>query len=126
MKCTPDNITELGPNEVFTFGSNTAGIHGAGAARRAHLVFGAVYGLGEGLMGKSYALPTLDDSLQRRTQDELTGSIHKFYDCCDHNLHLTFLLTKVGCGLAGYDEPYIISLFHGQVRPPNIIWPKRW
>src|SRR3990167_3435276 len=100
-------ITELKPNEIFVFGSNTAGRHGAGAALCARLDFGARYGIGEGLTGQCYALPTLGDHFRQRTEVELIESIRLFYQCCADNPDKVFLLTKVGCGLAGYTEEYM-------------------
>ena len=132
-KYTPDNITKLGPNEIFTFGSNTAGRHGKGAARQAYHNFGAVYGVGEGLMGQSYAFPTLDGNFSQRTEVELVESIRALYQCCVDNPGLTFFLTRVGCGLAGLSDTYMKELFHAPVLflgaqgpPKNIVWPEGW
>lgn len=137
MRHTPDNITELAPNGIFVFGSNTKGVHGSGAAKKAARHFGAQRGIGEGLTGQCYALPTLNaDSrggfhLEKRTDYELLGSIFEFYCCVADNPRYTSLLTKVGCGLAGYDEAHIIDLFHKvSVRfngsLANIVWPEGW
>lgn len=132
-------ITELKPNEIFVFGSNTAGIHGRGAAKQAVEHFGAQRRIGEGLTGQCYALPTLDAHsgeerfLTQRTEVELIESIRLFYQCCADNPEKTFLLTKVGCGLAGYTEEYMKYLFSAPVLflcapgpPSNIVWPEGW
>ncbi len=127
MRTTPDNITELATGEVFVFGANTAGHHGAGAALIAKLHFGAKQLYGEGLYGNSYALPTLDwngGQLTKRSHGELMRSITKFYRCALMYPKLTFLLTKVGCGLAGYDESYMKQFFRDT--PPNVIKPEGW
>lgn len=124
MRYTPDNITELAENEVFCFGSNLSGKHGKGAALQAYRHFGAEYGVGEGLTGRCYAFPTLDYNLNQRTDAELTESIVKLIDTANANPELVFLLTKVGCGLAGYPEQYMHSLFYEM--PLNIVKPEGW
>ena len=129
-RTTPANITQLRPNEVFVFGSNTKGIHGSGAARTAQVRFGAKRGLGEGFSGQSYAFPTLSaDSrrgfhLEKRTDDELIESANKFLDFAEAHPEMTFLLTKVGCGLAGYPEEDMKALFDNT--PPNVVKPEGW
>jgi hypothetical protein len=117
-------IIGLDPTEVFVFGSNTAGRHGAGAALQARMQWGAELGVGEGLTGQCYAFPTLDHDLNQRSLDEITESVNKLYTVCEHNPDLTFLLTKVGCGLAGYPESVMQSLF--QNHPNNLILPLDW
>ena len=126
-------ITTLKPDEIFVFGSNTSGRHGRGAARQAYYDFGAEYGTGEGLTGQCYALPTLNGIYAQRTEIELIESIRAFYRCAADNPKLTFLLTKVGTGLAGFDEQTMMRLFHAPVLflcaavpPPNIVWPEGW
>ena len=135
-KSTPEHIARLESNEIFTFGSNTAGRHGRGAARQAYYDFGAEYGVGEGLTGQSYALPTLDDFYLKRTDEELLASLRKFFVCAADTTHLTFLVTKIGCGLAGYTEDHMKSLVFtasceyeldtGNTVPLNIVWPEGW
>lgn len=119
-----DLITRLEPNEVFVFGSNTSGQHGGGAARQAHLHFGARMGCGEGLTGQCYAFPTLNASLQqlpRRRLEEARD--HLYWNCAQHP-EKRFLLTKVGCGIAGYAEDRMRALF---AEPPaNLILPEDW
>ena len=117
-------ITELKPNEIFVFGSNLAGRHGAGAARQAREQFGAPMGVGEGLTGRSYAFPTLDENLNRRSMKDLRESRARLYFTCEENPELTFLLTKVGCGLAGYPEADMRALFVNA--PANLILPEDW
>ncbi len=117
-------ITKLAPNEIFVFGSNLAGRHGKGAALQALQNFGAVYGVGEGLMGRSYAFPTLDYTLKRRSMDELVLSRGALYRCCLKHSDWCFLLTKVGCGLAGYPEELMRLLFENH--PANLVLPEGW
>lgn len=125
FKNTPDNIAKLEKNEIFVFGSNLAGRHGAGAAKLAYEKFGAIYGVGEGLQGQSYAFPTLTAGFQPRTDEALDISIGKLYQTCEQNPDKIFYLTKVGCGLAGFTEKYMKFLFRGK-RPQNLIVPEGW
>lgn len=100
---TPECIDTLADNEVFVFGSNRNGNHYGGAARTAYERFGAEWGVGEGHTGQSYALPTLDENMEKVTEDELIDSFAKMIGYADDNRQLTFLVTKVGCGIAGWD-----------------------
>ena len=131
---TPDHIIidMMGPNDIFVFGSNTLGIHGKGAAKTAKRWFGARHGVGEGLIGNSYALPTLYAEqvgqliLTKRTDDDLYESMCIFYNCADDHPGLLFWLTRVGCGLASYEEAYMIELFSSIPTPTNILKPEGW
>lgn len=122
MKYTPQNITELAPNEIFVFGSNTEGRHGKGAARLALHKFGASWGVGEGLMGDSYALPTVGDRLSKMPVKLIKEYADRFIECADLRPDLTFYLTEVGCGLAGHKVEDIAPLFKNC--PPNVIKPE--
>jgi hypothetical protein len=117
-------ITRLQPGEIFVFGSNLAGRHGAGAALQAHLLFGAEYGIGEGLTGRCYAFPTLDRWLRTRSYRSLRESRDRLYATARALPDKTFLLTKVGCGLAGYPEETMKALFARC--PANIVKPEGW
>lgn len=120
-------ITALASNERFVFGSNLAGRHGAGAARQAMDDFGAEYGVGEGLTGSAYAFPTLDEHFQKVPLRSLVASRDRLYATAAQHPELTFLLTKVGCGLAGFEESTMRALFCAPVaRPANIILPEDW
>ena len=128
-KYTPENITELEENEIFVFGSNLAGRHGAGAAKLALDKFGAIYGKGEGLQGQSYAFPTLDHRLKKfpKPKISLNLSIGALYVTCFKYPNLIFLLTKVGTELAGYSEEYMKKLFKEIGYPPdNLVFPEGW
>ena len=98
-------ITDLKPNQIFVFGSNLAGHHLGGAARQAFENFGAAWGIGEGLTGNCYAFPTLDKDFRRRTINNLWDSVRKLYKCCRENPGKDFMLTRVGCGIAGAPYP---------------------
>ena len=117
-------IHNLEYNQIFVFGSNLAGRHGRGAALQAMKQFGAEYGVGEGMTGQCYALPTLDGMLMKRQHADLLESVTRFLLYADAHREYTFLLTKVGCGLAGYDEDYMRSFF--VMIPTNVIPPEDW
>lgn len=119
-------INELKPNDVFIFGSNLNGHHAGGAAYQACNQFGAEWGIGEGLTGQCYAFPTLDNNMQQMSKDELLAARHKLYATCRALPEKTFLLTKVGCGIAGYDEQFMKEIFISQVTPNNLIKPGGW
>ncbi len=121
---TPENITKLEPDEVFVFGSNLAGIHGAGAAKTALLYFGARYGVGEGFTGQCYAIPTKDRNIETLSIEAIAKHVHKFLRVAALLPDKTFLVTKIGCGLAGYTPADIGPLFKGA--PPNVILPKEF
>lgn len=126
-RITPHFINKLKPNEVFVFGSNIMGRHGKGAAKDA-MKFGAKYGKGEGLHGQTYALPTKGEDLRKSLSlEEIEKSIDKFKECVEKNKGKKFLVTPVGCGLAGYDEKDIAPLFkcfinNNEVFLPNGFW----
>lgn len=124
MRHTPENIAALEPHQIFVFGSNLGGRHAGGAARQAAYKFGAQEGVGEGLTGQCYAFPTLGRNLERRSDEQLTMSVRKLWRCAREHSDKVFLLTRVGCGIAGYDEEYMSLLFRGC--PANIIKPKDW
>lgn len=118
MKYTPDFITHLKPNEVFVFGSNLAGHHGGGAARLAYERFGAVYGQGVGLQGQSYAIPTMQGGVN--TIQPYVDEFLRFADC---HPEMTFLVTRIGCGIAGFSPAEIAPLFAAATSLPNIHLP---
>lgn len=118
-----DIITRLRADEVFIFGSNKAGRHGKGAALQA-LKFGALRGIGEGMQGQSYAFPTLSSKFRRLSDDELERSRDNLYATCRSHRCKRFLLTKVGCGLAGFPEGKMRALFADH--PVNLVLPGDW
>jgi hypothetical protein len=124
---TPEFITSLPPNYIFTFGSNKSGIHGAGAARFAHKNFGAVYGEGKGITGRCYAFPTKDYNIISMSLEEIEREVVDYYNLAASPAYSdkTFLTTKVGCGLAGFNPKQIGDLFrkHVDIRPKNVILP---
>ena len=116
-------INELKENQIFVFGSNLAGIHGGGAAFDALSKFGAIYGQGIGLQGNSYAIPTKDDNIETLPLGIIEKHIVDFIDFAKTNPELEFLVTQVGCGLAGYSIDEISSLFKKYDLSKNIILP---
>lgn len=112
---TPDRVVELGENEIFVFGSNGAGQHGGGAAHAA-LAFGAEWGEGHGLHGRTYAIDTMSG------WEVLAGESAEFVTFAADHPELTFLLTPVGCGIAGYSADAVAPLFRSA--PPNVILPE--
>lgn len=99
--------------ELFVFGSNLAGRHGKGAAKDALRLYGAVYGQGIGLQGRSYAIPTKDHHLGVLPLMDIRRRIKVFVDFTRNNPQLSFYITRVGCGLAGYKDEEVAPLFKG-------------
>ncbi len=109
---------------IFVFGSNLAGRHGKGAALYAKQNHGAVYGVGEGITGSSYAIPTKDENLKIRSLDDIQYSVYKFIEYACNSPDLEFEVTKIGCGLAGYSEHVIRPFFKDA--PENCHLPDGW
>lgn len=109
---------------IFVFGSNLAGRHGAGAAKDAVKYYGARYGKGEGHHGCSYAIPTKDKNLNPLPLDEIRRYVRRFLGYAALYSHLTFRVTRVGCGLAGYKDEQIAPMFSKATN--NCILPKEW
>lgn len=120
---TPENITELEPNQIFVFGSNPMGFHGAGAAKLAHDKFGAIYRQGYGPQGQSYAIATTN-LVTKIPLYNIEDQVRIFFVYARNHTHLEFLVTKIGCGLAGYTEDDVAPLFKGA--PDNVILPEGW
>lgn len=99
------------PNACFVFGSNTAGRHGAGAARHAMEHHGAIYGRGIGFQGDSYAIPTKDDRIQTLPLEDVRMWVQKFLNSARTLPETTFHVTQIGCGLAGFTPEQIAPLF---------------
>jgi hypothetical protein len=121
---SPENIIDLNPNEIFVFGSNLSGIHGAGAAKLAHDKFGAVWLHGEGHEGKSYAIPTKDYGIKTLPIDKIEKYVNDFLQYAKRNPDFNFLVTEIGCGLAGYHPEEIAPLFKNA--PNNVFLPKKF
>ena len=116
---TPDCITRLQPDEVFVFGSNLAGMHAGGAARIALEVFGAVWGQGVGLQGQSYAIPTMQGGVET-----IKPYVDDFIAFTRQHPELFFYVTRIGCGIAGFQDREIAPLFAEAKDIQNICLPK--
>lgn len=123
---TPENIDSLTPNQIFVFGSNLGGFHGGGAARKAYDDFGAIWGQGEGLQGDSYALPTKDEKIQTLPLYKIKKHVDTLFKVCCMNSDKQFLITKVGCGLAGLSVENIGPMFKNFILLPNVVLPKEF
>lgn len=106
------------------FGSNLSGIHGAGAARVAHKQHGAKLGVGEGITGNSYALPTKGYNISYMPLDQVHIHVQKFIDFAAQNIDTEFQVTCVGCGLAGFKNKEIAPLF--SLAPGNCLFDTKW
>ena len=124
MKHTPENITNLADNQIFVFGSNLAGKHNGGGAKIALEKFGAIYGEGVGFQGQSYAIPTLDANFQKIDLTEIRFYIDLFFQFAYNHPQYEFLVTKIGCGIAGYEVSEIAPLLLNPFK--NIILPKEF
>lgn len=118
-RVTPEWIDDLQENQVFVFGSNLAGMHGGGAARVARLRFGAVMGKGVGMQGRSYAIPTMQGGTET-----IRPYLKDFIAYAKEHPELTFLVTPIGCGIAGFEPEDIAPLFEKASNVENIWLPK--
>lgn len=109
---------------IFVFGSNLSGIHGAGAAKTAHRLHGAVMGIGEGRMGNSYALPTKGLNISFMPLEEVRTHVELFKGYASLFDHDSFQVTCVGCGLAGFDHHQIAPMFEDA--PINCHFDIKW
>lgn len=116
---TPERIAELKANEVFVFGSNLAGAHAGGAARVALDKFGAVWGQGVGIQGQSYAIPTMQGGVET-----IKPYVDDFFSFAKSHTELVFLVTRIGCGIAGFKDEEIAPLFADALHMDNIILPE--
>lgn len=118
---TPDRISKLKENEIFVFGSNLEGSHDGGAAKLAYNRFGAVWGLGTGIQGRSYAIPTMQGGVET-----IRPFVAAFIQFAKQNTTLTFLVTRIGCGIAGFRDEEIAPLFEDALDLENVILPKEF
>jgi hypothetical protein len=121
QRVTPEGITHLEKNEIFVFGSNLEGAHGGGAALMAYRKFGAVWGQGVGLQGQSYGIPTMQGSVET-----IRPYVDEFIGFARQHPELTFLVTRVGCGIAGFLDEEIAPLFAEAHKVENIVLPLGW
>ena len=120
-RISPRWIDTLEENEIFVFGSNLQGMHGGGAARVAHEKFGAVWGEGIGLQGQSYAIPTMHGGV-----DAIAPYVSDFIAFAKEHPELKFLVTEIGCGIAGFRISEMAPLFKEALKMENIYLPERF
>ena len=118
-KIAADRIDILEEHEIFVFCSNLAGRHGGGAARAANMKFGAEWGVGVGLTGQSYAIPTMQGGVET-----IKPYVDEFIRFAQENPGLKFLVTRIGCGIAGFKDEEIAPLFDKAMQVPNIYLPE--
>lgn len=114
---TPSQVNVLADGEIFVFGSNFQGAHMGGAARVAKEKYGAVWGIGEGLQGKSYAIPTMEGL------ENLAPAVQRFTSFARQHKELKFFVTAIGCGIAGYQPEEIAPMFLDAAYLPNVYLP---
>ena len=117
-RLTPERISQLAPDQIFVFGSNLPGHHAGGAAALALSRFGAIWGQGIGLQGQSYAIPTMQGGV-----DTIKPYVDQFIEFAAQHPEMTFLVTRIGCGIAGFSPEEIAPLFAEAVAVPNIWLP---
>ena len=117
-RITPSQVNVLADDEIFVFGSNIHGAHMGGAAWWAMEKFGAVWGVGEGLQGRSYAIPTMEGI------HNIGPAVQRFTAFAREHPELKFLVTAIGCGIAGYKADEIAPMFLDSSRLPNVFLPQ--
>ena len=120
-RISPKWIKSLAANEIFVFGSNLDGMHGGGAARIAYQSFGAVWGQGIGLHGQTYAIPTMHGGT-----DVIAPYVNDFIAYAREHPELKFLVTEIGCGIAGFTASEMAPLFSKALDVENIYLPERF
>ena len=120
-RVSPQWITTLADDEVFVFGSNLEGLHGGGAALLAYERFGAIWGQGTGLQGKSYGIPTMHGGI-----DTIAPYVDEFIAFARKHRELKFLVTEIGCGIAGFTVEEMAPLFKDAMDEENIYLPQRF
>ena len=118
FRISPARINQLQANEIFVFGSNLSGSHGGGAAWLAYQKFGAIMGQGVGLQGQSYGIPTMHGG-----PEDILPYVEEFIEFAKQHPELKFLVTRIGCGIAGFTTQEMAPLFVGAVEVNNIYLP---
>jgi hypothetical protein len=124
MIVTNEKIFRPANERIFVFGSNMAGRHGKGAAKHALLYYGAKSGVGIGHIGHSYAIPTKDHDLKVLSLDQIAHFVRAFLAYARTNPDLEFNVTRIGCGLAGYQNNHIAPMFDDP--PFNCYFDREW
>lgn len=116
-RITPSAVNVLAPNEIFVFGSNFQGNHKGGAAYAAKHKFGAITGVGEGLQGQSYAIPTMEGL------ENLAPAVERFTSFARQHQELKFFVTAIGCGIAGHTPEEVAPMFLKAAYCQNVYLP---
>lgn len=109
---------------IFVFGSNLKGIHGKGAAYTAKMRYGAIQGVGHGIQGDSYAIPTKNAPYSTLNLQTIDKYVQIFKEFAKEHPEMVFNVTRIGCGLAGYQDESIAPMFKGA--PENCLLPPGW
>jgi hypothetical protein len=126
-RVTNDEITSLEEGQVFVFGSNLSGIHGGGAAKLALNEFGAQWGKPTGMQGHTYAIPTKSEGILRTlTVEEIKPHVDMFLEYAKNSPEEVFLVTEIGCGLAGHKHEDIAPLFEKAIPMVNVHLPMKF
>lgn len=120
-RITPSYIENLQADEIFVFGSNLSGQHGGGAAFLAYKKWGAIWGQDVGLQGQTYGIPTMQGGI-----DTIAPYVDEFIRFAQSHPELVFLVTEIGCGIAGFRPEEIAPLFKEAVKVNNIYLPQRF
>lgn len=121
QRVTSNHIERLQPNEIFVFGSNLSGHHGGGAALLAMNKWGAIWGQGVGLQGQTYGIPTMQGGVET-----IRPYVDEFIQFANKHPEMTFLVTEIGCGIAGFTPQEIAPLFAKTTTTENIHLPQRF
>ena len=122
---TPGRVTALNEDEIFVFGSNEAGRHGKGAAQTA-LRFGATIGIGNGISGQTYGIPTKNSKIRTLGQTRINKYVEEFIEYAREHRDKVFLVTEIGCGLAGYSPYDIAPMFEDVMYLENVYLPENF
>ena len=121
QRVTSNHIERLQPNEIFVFGSNLSGHHGGGAALLAMNKWGAIWGQGVGLQGQTYGITTMQGGVKT-----ISTYVDEFIQFANKHPEMTFLVTEIGCGIAGFTPQEIAPLFAKATTTENIHLPQRF
>ena len=124
-RTTPEMVTELKENEIFVFGSNLQGKHIGGAAKIAEQKFGAKLGVAFGKVGQTFAIPTVDFE-GHINLEEIKGYVEKFLDSASQWENVVFLVTPIGCGIAGFKIEEIAPMFRRAIEMDNVYLPNEF
>jgi len=119
-----DMVLSLKLNEIFIFGSNLSGHHAGGAASYARKNFGAMQGISTGRSGRTYAIPTLTQQYEKLSIEGIHYHIEEFISYAHLFPHMTFKVSAIGCGIAGFTVEEIAPLFQKAITVKNIQLPE--